>query len=162
MTDVPEIPKDTTLEPILHERERPTIDDKPVEVPADSDVDGTLTKEHKATMGDKIALPARSSLLWTGVRHFMYGGIAGGSAAWMAIAGVFKLLGYTGMAAIGASIAPPFGYIVVGCAAAIGLCDAFRKVAKEKSGGKDWTDVVYLILEFVVKIITAKKLKGVK
>ena len=52
--------------------------------------------------------------------------------------------------------------IIGGLAVAGGVAEAGRKVSKVKSGGKDWTDAVYLILEFVVQMITKWKTREVK
>jgi hypothetical protein len=57
------------------------------------------------------------------------------------------------------SIAPPFGYIIAGLALIGGVVEAGRKVSKVESGGKDWTDIIYAILEFIVKAIQSKGVK---
>ena len=118
--------------------------------------DKVVVPELPDSIKPKVSMPAKSSIAWDAIRHFLYGGIAGGSAAWAAIAGVLKLLGLTGPAAVGASLAPPFGYLIGAVAIIIGLCDAGRKVVKEKSGGKDWTDVLYQVLQLILKAFQTK------
>jgi hypothetical protein len=116
----------------------------------------------KVTAGDKIALGFRQSLVWDGVRHFLFGSIYAGGAAIGAVAAGFKMVGLPATAAIAGAFTPPFGWIIAGLAVTGGLVEAGRKVAKEKSGGKDWTDAVYKLLEFAVQIILQVKAKGAK
>ena len=90
-------------------------------------------------------MPAGSSLIWDGIRHFLFGVIQGGGGALAALA------------AAGMMSSPAAWPIVGACAAGFGVVEAGRKVAKTKSGGRDWTDVLYQILELILKFFTMRK-----
>lgn len=95
----------------------------------------------------KVNMPSKSSLWWDGIRHFLFGVVEGGGGALAALA-------------TAGIMANPVAWPIVGaCAVGFGVVEAGRKVAKEKSGGKDWTDLLYAILEFVVKLIQSKGVK---
>jgi hypothetical protein len=113
--------------------------------------------ESRATAGDRVAASFRQSLVWDGIRHFLFGSIYAGGAAIGAVAAGFKMVGLPATAAIAGAFTPPFGWIVAGLAVAGGAVEAGRKVAKQKSGGKDWTDLLYTVLQTVVQIIIKTK-----
>jgi hypothetical protein len=148
MVDVPEPEKE--MKPIFRdERKQPGLPcpDK-VSVP-----------DLPPSIKSKAQLPAKQSITWDAVRHFLYGMISMGSGAWGAVAIILAKLGTPAVAAVGMSIAPPFGYIIAGLALIGGVVEAGRKVSKVESGGKDWTDIIYAILEFIVKAIQSKGVK---
>ena len=134
---VPEIPREehTPGPP----RPKPPVDlGKPVPVPPFKGGD-------KVSLAEKIVLPARSSLIWDGIRHFLFGVIQGGGGALAALV------------AAGMMSSPAAWPIVGACAAGFGVVEAGRKIAKTKSGGRDWTDVLYQILELILKFFTMRK-----
>lgn len=138
---MPEIPEpETEAKPILRPSMPTKVDMTPVPVPP-------FKGGARVSLAEKIILPARTSLIWDGFRHFLFGmvGVGGGALAAFATAGV---------------LATPYAWpIIGGLAVAGGFAEAGRKVAKEKSGGKDWTDLLYKILEFIVRLIQSKGVK---
>lgn len=146
MVNIPE-PPDTEMKPIFR-----------IHVVGDTD---SLPAPNKvpvpdlpASIAPKTAMPAKDSLIWEGVRHFIFGALSGGSAAWLAIAGVLKSLGVTGVAALGLSVSNPFGYIILGCALLLGTIESVRKIEKDKNG-RDWTEKLYDLIVLIVTLLTA-------
>jgi len=106
--------------------------------------DKVVVPELPDSIKPKVAMPAKSSLWWDGIRHFLFGVLEGGGGALAALA-------TAGM------MANPAAWPIVGaCAVGFGVVEAGRKVAKEKSGGKDWTDILYQVLQLILKAFQTK------
>ena len=98
-------------------------------------------------------MPDKSSRLWDAIRHFVFGAIGGGSAAATAVVLVFKTIGLSAPMAIATAVSAPFGLIIAGCAVLVGVSDAIRKTRKTDNGGKDFTDILYKLVDLIVSLV---------